>query len=77
MLTVSLEDGRILQAQSAAHQKGSWRLPLDDSEFLTKFLGCAGMAMDEKRATSLYEMLMRLERLPSLRLLDKLMLTPP
>ena len=73
-LTVTLNDGRVLSAESAPYQKGSWHLPLSDEEMLAKYTGCAGAVLEEERAKALYDALMRLEALDSLRALDDFML---
>lgn len=71
-LTVTLNDGRVLSAESAPYQKGSWHLPLSEEEMLAKCLGCAGVVLSRERAEAFYAALMRLEEIENLRALDQL-----
>jgi 2-methylcitrate dehydratase PrpD len=61
---IDLADGRTLDSGDIRFARGNAKLPLRAEDLRTKFMSCAG-----ERASALYELLARLESLPSVRAL--------
>jgi 2-methylcitrate dehydratase PrpD len=66
-VAVVRRSGETIAHAPVASAKGSWKNPMNEAEFKTKFMDCTQGALGANRATSLFESLIALADAPSLR----------
>jgi 2-methylcitrate dehydratase PrpD len=64
---VELTDGSVIVAPPVEYARGSWQRPLDRSGLLTKFIDCTKPKLGAQQAQMLFDQLMDLRELNSLR----------
>ena len=74
-VSVALVSGESLTYPSVTHAKGSWKRPLSAPEFERKFLECTADAMSPNASSLLFDRLLHLARIASLRELQKTIAT--
>lgn len=66
-VSVKLTSGRIIAHDPVAFARGSWANPMEEPEFRAKFMDCAGTALGDNQATSLYAAMTSLQNGGALR----------
>lgn len=67
VVEVELTDGTVMAAPPIEYARGSWQRPLDRSGLLAKFLDCTTLTLSTQHAQMLFEQLMALREIDSLR----------
>lgn len=66
-VSVVLRSGTAIAHEPVAYAKGSWKNPMSEAEFRAKFMDCAEPSLGSNWATSLFESLLALDAVATLR----------